>query len=777
MKNKFLRSLIAFMLALLMLLTLPACKKDDDGGDDDDTSSSTSEDPNNPGSSTTLTGAAIPRYLRVVDFADGSATLKFNVYSDDKDVAFDIRYSEKEITEKNFDKATKADYSLTGEVEKTLVVKGITPSLSKAYWVAVKSTAGMEIVRVGGNKQIPIDYETKMNSVYHGETNKSLFALFDEQYLASSLIFPSTNLGVLFGDPNDTKGNQSNIDQGKAGMNLSPIVDLEYKHYISTVNLFFKDIAEDYGEIKVRWSLTPVDFRAEDDKWDGTVTLTKDQLTPTSWNEIEIGAVTRYVQVIFKDGYAPNEIHLYGYQKGEGDPISTTLHKLPTVGEILGMCGFTAGGGGHTTTDQLACVNVMREYHNFGWSYAETAYPGKSNLPGAGWTGNFDSLYSEFSKKLLVIPCVQWDSRTGIARQVDEDGLPVKGSDGKFITEINHWKKCNPEVYFLYADNMYWFAARYGSNTSADTLKTLKAHTQTPTTAAGAGTIKWLEFGNEPNGEDSLGFVPYQLAALQSAAYDGHQGTLTSTQVEKNGYHFGAVNGDPNMKVAIAGLAGLQTRYMITMVYWLKANRTDGNVAFDAFNYHSYFGYTYYLNGVDLTVGVCPESFGIVQALSPMIEYRNKYYPEKEVWLTEFGWDTNQSYETMTSCHAYNVTDLDGDGDIDEDDKFARVHQIHGDWLVRAYILFSSCGLDKATMYMCEDAGDERTSVGKYGTCGIWDEDGKAKDAYYYIYTLKSNLNDYTFTREIATGNNNVWLYEFKNPDGKTAYLHCFQRF
>ena len=768
MKKKILLSLLALVLALTCILCVVSCNKNENetssssGGDD------TSSGEDNGNVNVGIIGSALPRYLRAVDFSTDSATLKFNVYSKEE-ATFDIRWSEKEITEKNFDKATVADFTLSGDVEKTLVVKGIAPSLTKTYWVAVKSDAGMETIRLGGNKQIYIDYETKPNAVYHGETNKSLLALFDEQRLASSLIFPSTNLGELMTNDNDVK-------EGKQGMRIRPIIDLEYMHYISTVNLFFGALKDNQAEVKVKWSSTPVDFMAEDDAWEGCVTLTKDDIIANSWNEIEVGTITRYIQIDFKDAHAPNEVHLYGYQKGEGDPIATTVHKLPTVGEIIGMCGFAATGGGNTTTEQLACANVLREYHNMGWSYAPSAYPGKANVnasPMAHIGGTWDSTYKTYSASILTIPCVQWVS-LNVARSVDEDGLPIKeGGDFKAAT---YWEKFDPNVYFLYADNMYWFAARYGSNTSSDVLATLKAHTQGTTLSehVGQGTIKWLEFGNEPNGEDALGYVPYQLAALQSAAYDGHQKTLTSTQVDRTGYHFGAVNADPNMKVAIAGLAGLQTKYMMSMTYWMKANRTDGNTAFDAFNFHTYFGYTYYMNSVDVTVGVCPEFFGVVEALSGMIEYRNKYYPEKEVWLTEFGWDTNQSYETPTACHAYNIVDMDGDGDIDEDDKFARVHQIQAEWLVRAYILFSSVGLDKATMYMCEDTSNDRVSVGKYGTCGIYgvDDKGKmyAKDSYYYISTLSSALEDYTFVREIKSGDDNVWIYEFQNSKGKTAY-------
>jgi hypothetical protein len=216
--------------------------------------------------------------------------------------------------------------------------------------------------------------------------------------------------------------------------------------------------------------------------------------------------------------------------------------------------------------------------------------------------------------------------------------------------------------------------------------------------------------------------------------------------------------------------------------------------------------------------------------MSHFVNLRDKYYSDKEVWITEFGWDTNQSYTTETSAHAYG--DYTG-------------RQVQAMWLTRAYLLLSSCGVDKATMYMCEDVGNEVTSIGKYGTCGIWteartandehykvydatphdlegkpinitfevyevktntydEEQGKeveitkyyrvdndkevtlktsdnptgitiqskmeAKAAYYYMYTLKTALGEMTFTKEIDSGNDDVWVYEFSNGQGKVGY-------
>ena len=99
-------------------------------------------------------------------------------------------------------------------------------------------------------------------------------------------------------------------------------------------------------------------------------------------------------------------------------------------------------------------------------------------------------------------------------------------------------------------------------------------------------------------------------------------------------------------------------------------------------------------------------------------------------------------------------------------------------WLTRTYLLLSACGVDKATMYMCEDCGVEDESVGKYGTAGVigyrYDENGNnvefKKESYYYLYTLKNTLGGYTFTKQIEAYDDNVYIYQYKTEDGKTAY-------
>ena len=501
---------------------------------------------------------------------------------------------------------------------------------------------------------------------------------------------------------------------------------------------------------------------SSDSLWDGFYVFN----SKTGWNDITVNKNTRYIQVIFKDGQSPCEITAYGYQCGSGDTISQALPSLPTVGEMIGMCGFAGIGEGYTPVDSVNCTTVLREYHNFGWSYNDQNYPGKTMKFTNGTMGNFDESYKKFyDAGINVIPCFQWAlvDTYSVSHKVDENKNPIYNNGTIVMTSF--FEKFDPHTYFTYANGMFLFSARYGSNKSNALINIMEPHVSEQKQVVGLGYIKWIELGNEPegswNGVHNY-YSAYQLAALTSAGYDGHCSTMVSP-VQNTGYHLGGKNADPNIKLAMAGVSGVSNEYITALCYWMKANRPDGKVALDAFNVHHYMSKQIEIEGNKMSVGMSPEEANIAGILSQLVGIRNKYYTDKEVWITEFGWDTNQSYATVNSSHAY--ADFTG-------------REVQAMWLTRTYLLLSAIGIDKATMYMCEDGGVEEECVGKFGTSGVigfeYDENGKMievkKDSYYYLYTLKNTLGEYTFVESIKTYEDGVYVYKYQNASGKTAY-------
>ncbi|MBQ8840069.1 MAG: hypothetical protein IJ004_01925 [Clostridia bacterium] len=693
-------------------------------------------------------------YLRVNQIGGGKVVLRLNMYGTTP--MFEVRYSTNPIDESNFSSATLIEpSSIEGERLITITLD-LNASFDNCYYVAVRPYYGINYGKVasvragGGAYEIPIDYEKAQ--VLHGEVLNSFRSLFDND--------TSTTLGVVFPNSGDTAE--------LYGSTLRPIVDLEYLHFVEKIRLYFTEAG---SSITVRWSKTPVDFMASNTDWEGCSVITAE----SGWNNIEINQETRYIQIVFTDGEAPYEVEAYGYQCGEGDEIATERGTLPTMGEMMGMCGFVAGGNGHTPPDEVSSVNVLREYHNFGWTYFAKFYGSKASFftgitpeGNKNWMGNFDYEYSEYKKAgLTVIPCIQLSLGNGetISYRVGEDKKPVY-SDGSLI-RATFWERFDPHTYFVFADSLFAFSARYGTNSSNELFE-IAQNFCSDVPSVGQGTIEWIEMGNEPegawNGIHNY-LSAYQLAAATSAAYDGHCRTMVS--VGDGGYHLGGKNADPNIKLAMAGVSGISNEYIMALCYWMKANRQDGKTAFDAFNVHNYMTKVITLpDGSSCSVGISPEEANIAGTLSHLISIRDKYYPEKEVWITEFGWDTNQSYATSTSAHAY--AEYTG-------------RQVQAMWLTRTYLILSAIGIDKADMYMCHGGNDE-TSVGKYGTCGVigveYDENGNEvkvkKDSYYYLYTLKNTLGNYTFDEQIEAYDENVLIYKYKTAEGRTAYaLWC----
>src|SRR5690606_17876756 len=102
-------------------------------------------------------------------------------------------------------------------------------------------------------------------------------------------------------------------------------------------------------------------------------------------------------------------------------------------------------------------------------------------------------------------------------------------------------------------DHMFQTVARYGSArlNSAD-LKLRPDQEK----SSGSDLIQYYENWNEPNNDWSTRenyFTPYEFAAMCSADYDGHLGSL--------GKDKGVKHADPKAKMVMGGLASLNLKY------------------------------------------------------------------------------------------------------------------------------------------------------------------------------------------------------------------------
>ncbi|MBR7100886.1 MAG: hypothetical protein IKC74_01215 [Clostridia bacterium] len=475
------------------------------------------------------------------------------------------------------------------------------------------------------------------------------------------------------------------------------------------------------------------------------------------WCGFDTNFDTRYVNFEFNNNEAPSEIIIYGYKTEELNEVipPITKHKKIKLDKFVGMNGFV-----NDADDISRACSYIREYHSWTWTGIpngmDTAF---SPNPSVNLRWNFDDFYKRrHSFGIDVCPTLT----------VGRDANPKDTSVGDTT---------KPEAYISYAAYLFQYVARYGSNKNINPELIKVAEGQEK--KIGLGYISYVEPLNEPNGTwlgRDLYYSPFELAAFLSICYDGHEGKFKNIGVKQ---------ADPNCKMSMSGLAGINFNYIRAMSLWCKYNRKDGKLPFDAINMHHYCGKAISKAGIaknvdvnldergdtqeKVYVGVSAEEGDIVGALRQIGEWRDRYAPHLEYWLTEFGWDTNQDYKTSTSAHAYG--EYTG-------------RQVQAMWLVREYLLLSSADIDRAAMYMSRDCGPEETTVGKYGTSGLvrfpiehgpYDViQGNKKDSFYYVYTLKHLLSDTYFDCEIESNNESVRIFKYVTDEGKSKYaLWC----
>ena len=514
-------------------------------------------------------------------------------------------------------------------------------------------------------------------------------------------------------------------------------------HYIESVYIY--NNYEGENDVRIQAG-TPF-------KWENDTTVRPAEKT---WCGFDLGYETEFIRFSFNNNVAPSEIVLYGYKTGEPAPVPPrgTHATGKTLDKFFGINAFI-----NDEMDICSSANYIREYHPWLWTLdsndsEEAILEVEPARCGDDW--RFDTYYGKLCKLGVdVAPTLTFGNHTPKAKGVDPE---------------------TPAAYHRYASMLFQYIARYGRNKDIDPAKIRVAPGQE--VKIGLGYMTAVEPLNEPDGT-WLGrepyFSPFELAAFLSMCYDGHEGQYPDVGVKQ---------ADPSCTMSMSGGAGLSLNYLKAMAFWAKYNRKDGKLPFDAINAHRYCGKYMDASGitqhVDVNIdergdtagkvymGVSPEEGNIVGAFDVIREFRDTYYPDMEIWLTEFGWDTNQSFKTATSAHAYG--DYTG-------------RQVQGMWLIREYLLLSSIGVERAAMYMSRDCGPEETSVGKYGTSGIicapcerkgYVVQGNKKDSYYYLYTVKDLLGKTHFAEEIAADYDDMKIFRYEKADGKSIYAVWF---
>lgn len=457
-----------------------------------------------------------------------------------------------------------------------------------------------------------------------------------------------------------------------------------------------------------------------------------------NWTDYDTSVQTRFLRLrINASNTLINELKIYG----DTDSLQCENIELPLtnnlqnsrklVGEIIGINGFV-----DDPIDRYSPAGFIREYHSWNWTDSNSdtlKYPNnKVKFAKSYGYWDFDLYYENLVRQNIeVYPVIKENIK--YLWKWDKNTKPI---DPKF-------KSTNPEAYCAHADHLFQYAARYGkTKIKKDLLKI--AEDQEP--KSGLGYIEYYENWNEPDmwwGNKKHYFTPYEFAAMTSVDCDGHLGKFGTT--------IGLKNADRNAKLVLGGLAKLNIDYIKAIMFWSKFNRKD-SLPFNVINFHHYSHNSEDLSANPLKsqrVGVSPEEDSLNIKISKIINFRDKYLPKTEVWITEFGYDTNPN-----SPHRADLINN------------FNTNEVQGIWLIRSYLELIAAGVDKAAMYMIRDTNN--STAKQFNTSGLtkskklkWEK----KPSWYYLNTFKFWLKKMKFTSKEKINIEKVKCYKFTNED------------
>lgn len=461
-----------------------------------------------------------------------------------------------------------------------------------------------------------------------------------------------------------------------------------------------------------------------------------------AWQSFVLNVDSRFVMLRFRSPACRiAELVLYGNALGTpSPPPQPTAHPPKVMQQLIGLNAFV-----DDPLLRIKAAGSLREYHDWQWDEGniDTTYPGYPNnqyawspswVSGPGWGWDFDAFYAQMKNAgISVNPVLQGAAPyiTGFTDSLTQH-KPITGGKNPLL----------PSSYIEHADYTFQFAARYGKTPVPAGMLKLKPGQPV---VSGLGLIDYLENWNEPDkwwfGRGGY-FHPFEFAAMCSADYDGHQGSL--------GPGKGMKAADPQIKMVMAGLASLNLEYVRCMKLWSDFNRTAGFPA-DVINFHHYSQ-----NGQH---GISPEADSLKFKLKELVDWRNKYLPGKEIWLSEFGYDTNP--ESAIASRPIGNTDA---------------QEVQGRWLLRSLLAAAAAGVDRAHIFMLRDVNHPDPNI--YNSSGLTGEiwfGHQPKKSWFYVKTFTKLLHNHYFSGERNTTDNRVLTYRFAsaNADTLTDAIWC----
>jgi hypothetical protein len=252
--------------------------------------------------------------------------------------------------------------------------------------------------------------------------------------------------------------------------------------------------------------------------------------------------------------------------------------------------------------------------------------------------------------------------------------------------------------------------------------------------------LKYIENWNEPD-KDWYGplatFKPGEFAAMCSADYDVLQ-SISSGE---------SLNQSP-VKLVMGGLAYPSFIYLSTFQMWGQLNRPDNKIPIDVINLHHYSNsapeHTSPINGIS------PEDDHLREKMSEYVQFRNLKMPDKEIWVSEFG------YDTWTGS-TQGVKAIPGQ----------TAEETQAQWLVRSFLALAAAGVDRTVLFALSDEGEPKIRYNTSGLLSHREGETLPKVSWYYVSALRNIMRGMHFSKEIDAGDPEIRIYKFSDDQNQ----------
>ena len=163
---------------------------------------------------------------------------------------------------------------------------------------------------------------------------------------------------------------------------------------------------------------------------------------------------------------------------------------------------------------------------------------------------------------------------------------------------------------------------------------------------------------------------------------------------------------------------------------------------YDVLNVHTYAQ----LEGWPTWQRSYPEDRRLTNYLSDVLglcEWREHHAPGKEVWITEFGYDSS----TRSPDPKTEFKDWKGVNDVQQ-----------AQWIVRSWLVFATLPVQRAYLYFFNDEDTPQV----HGASGLT-RHFQPKPAFYAAAHLRRCLGDYRFSRVVVEHAEEALVYEFSH--------------